>query len=339
MHREDQAREIRQERQRGCDQALLLRHIDLSEYGFLPKDDPNKPAPVLRAGVESSLAEGNMMLQEEGVLASLWESLRDTFFPVKLPPLVLQSKPIPVIDRMAMKQNPWATGTATAFYVLLILISWWLIHMKLQQIAMAKTEQTQIVLTPPPDVGKAGGGGQKGLTAVTKGKLPKVADLEKPKLTMPDPTVNIQKDLKMADNNMPQFGDPNSPLLGNSMGKGIGGGMGNGNGTGIGNGVGPGYGNGVKNVGGGVIGPKIIYQPEPEFSEEARKAKFMGVVTVSLIVDQNGKPQNVHVTRGVGMGLDENAVAAVKQYRFKPATENGKAVAVYLNVEVNFEIF
>jgi protein TonB len=280
-----------------------------------------------------------MMLQEEGVLASLWESLRDTFFPVKLPPLVLQSKPIPVIDRMAMKQNPWATGTATAFYVLLILISWWLIHMKLQQIAMAKTEQTQIVLTPPPDVGKAGGGGQKGLTAVTKGKLPKVADLEKPKLTMPDPTVNIQKDLKMADNNMPQFGDPNSPLLGNSMGKGIGGGMGNGNGTGIGNGVGPGYGNGVKNVGGGVIGPKIIYQPEPEFSEEARKAKFMGVVTVSLIVDQNGKPQNVHVTRGVGMGLDENAVAAVKQYRFKPATENGKAVAVYLNVEVNFEIF
>jgi protein TonB len=47
----------------------------------------------------------------------------------------------------------------------------------------------------------------------------------------------------------------------------------------------------------------------------------------------------VHVTRGVGMGLDENAVAAVKQYRFKPATENGKAVAVYLNVEVNFEIF
>jgi protein TonB len=339
MHREDQAREIREERQRGCDRALLLRHIDLSEYGFLPKDDPNKPSPVLRAGVESSLAEGNMMLQEEGVLASLWESVRDTFFPVKLPPLVLQSKPIPVIDRMAMKQNPWATGTATAIYVLVFLISWWLIHMKLQQIAMAKMEQTQIVLPPPPDIGKAGGGGQKGLTAVTKGKLPKIAELEKPKLTMPDPTVNIQKDLKMADNNMPQFGDPNSPLLGNSMGKGTGGGMGNGNGTGIGNGVGPGYGNGVKNVGNGVIGPKIIYQPEPEFSEEARKAKFMGVVTVSIIVDAQGKPQNVKVLRGVGMGLDEKAMEAVRQYRFKPATENGKPVAVFLNVEVNFEIF
>jgi protein TonB len=316
-----------------------LRHIDLSEYGFLPKDDPNKPAPVLRSGVESSLAEGNMMLQEEGVLASLWESLRDTFFPVKLPPLVLESKPIPVIDRMATKQNPWATGTATAFYVLLFLISWWLIHMKLQQIAMAKTEQTQIVLPPAPEMSKAGGGGQKGLTAVTKGKLPKVADLEKPKISMPDPTVNIQKDLKMADNNMPQFGDPNSPLLGNSMGKGSGGGMGGGTGTGIGNGVGPGYGNGVKNVGGGVIGPVPIYRPEPEFSEEARKAKFMGVVLVGLIVDQKGLPQSVHVIRGVGMGLDDKAMEAVKQYRFKPATENGKPVAVFLNVEVNFEIF
>ena len=339
MHGEARARQIREERQRGCDLALLLRHIDLSEYGFIPKDDPNKPAPVLRVGVESSLAEGNMMLQEEGVFASLWESLRDTFFPVKLPPLVLQSKPIPVIDRMAIKQNPWATASATAFYVLLFLISWWLIHMKLQQIAMEKTEQTQIVLTPPPDMGKAGGGGQKGLTAVTKGKLPKVADLQKPKISMPDPTVNVQKNLKMTDSTQLNFGDPNSPLVGHSMGTGSGGGMGSGNGTGIGSGSGPGYGTGVKNVGGGVIGPKIIYQPEPEFSEEARKAKFMGVVTVSIVVDATGRPQNVRVTRGVGMGLDEKAMEAVRQYRFKPATENGKPVAVYLNVEVNFEIF
>ncbi|MGP8260120.1 MAG: energy transducer TonB [Acidobacteriaceae bacterium] len=312
----------------------------MSEYGFIPKDDPNKPAPVLRVGVESSLAEGNMMLQEEGVLASLFESLRDVFFPVKLPPLVLESKPIPRPDLMATKQNPWATATAIIFYVALILISAWVIHEKLQQIAMAKAEQTQIILPPAPDLGKmGGGGGQKGLTAVTKGKMPKIADLQKPKLTMPDPTVNVQKDLKMADNNMPNFGDPNSPLLGNSMGRGSGTGMGNGTGSGIGSGSGGGYGGGAKQIGGGVIGPKIIYQPEPEFSEEARKAKFMGVVLVGLIVDQTGKPQNVHVIRGVGMGLDEKAMEAVRQYRFKPGTENGKPVATFLNVEVNFEIF
>jgi protein TonB len=295
---------------------------------------------VLRVGVESSLAAGNMMLQEEGLFASMLSSLRDVFFPVKLPPLVLESKPIPVIDRMATKQNPKATAAAITFYVLIILLCAWVVKMKLQQMATQKMEQTQITLPPAPDLGKmGGGGGQKGLTAVTKGKMPKVADLQKPKLTMPDPTVNVQKDLKMTDNNMPNFGDPNSPLLGNSMGRGSGTGMGNGNGSGIGSGSGGGSGGGVRQVGGGVKGPVIIYQPEPEFSEEARKAKFMGVVTVSLIVGADGKPQQVHVTRGVGMGLDDNAVAAVKQYRFKPATENGKPVAVYLNVEVNFEIF
>jgi protein TonB len=65
----------------------------------------------------------------------------------------------------------------------------------------------------------------------------------------------------------------------------------------------------------------------------------MGVVLVNLIVDQQGRPVNVHVLRGVGMGLDDKAVAAVKQYRFKPAREAGKPVAVELNVEVNFQIF
>ena len=324
----------------------------MSEYGFLPKDDPNRPAPVLRVGVESSLGEGAMLLQqEEGTLVTLWNSLRDVFFPVKLPPLVLESKPIPRPDPMATKQNPWAT--LSAFVIYLIVIGLFLLGAnKLHQMAVQKAMLLTQLTPPPMDPAlnkMGGGGGQKGPTPVTKGRLPKFADqqitppaappLEEPKIRMPDPTIVVQKDLKMANNNMPNFGDPNSPLFGNSMGRGSGTGIGNGYGNGLGPGYGGGYGGGVRSIGGGVIGPKIIYQPEPEFSEEARKAKFMGVVTVSLIVDATGKPQNVHVTRGVGMGLDEKAMEAVKQYRFKPATENGKPVAVYLNVEVNFEIF
>jgi protein TonB len=82
-----------------------------------------------------------------------------------------------------------------------------------------------------------------------------------------------------------------------------------------------------------------VFEVTPEFSEEARKAKFMGVVTVTLVVDPKGLPENVRVTRGVGMGLDEKAIAAVKQYRFKPAMMGGKPVAVEVNVEVNFQIF
>jgi len=314
----------------------------LSEYGFVPKDDPNKPAPVLRAGVESSLGEGDIMQHEEGIFVSLWSNVRDVFFPAKLPPLVLESKPIPVIDRMATKQDPRATAGAFAIYAIVLLL-FALGANKMHQISVQKEMlATQVVMppSPAPDMGKmGGGGGQKGLTAVTKGKMPKIADLQKAILTMPDPTVQVQKDMKMTDNNMPNFGDPNSPLLGHSMGRGSGTGMGNGTGSGIGSGSGGGYGGGAKQVGGGVKGPVIIYQPEPEFSEEARKAKFQGVVTVSIIVDAQGRPQNVHVTRGVGMGLDEKAMEAVRQYRFKPGTENGKPVATYLNVEVNFEIF
>jgi protein TonB len=149
----------------------------------------------------------------------------------------------------------------------------------------------------------------------------------------------VQTNLKMANNNMPNLGMPNSPLIGTSMGNGSGSGLGSGNGSGLGPGSGGNYGGGLRKIGGGVSTPVVIYQVEPEFSEEARKAKFMGVVLVNLIVDAHGLPQNVHTLRGVGMGLDEKAVEAVRQYRFKPAMEGGKPVPVELNVEVNFQIF
>jgi TonB family protein len=95
----------------------------------------------------------------------------------------------------------------------------------------------------------------------------------------------------------------------------------------------------VRRIGGGVTQPEVIYKVDPEFSAEAKKAKFNGIVLVNLIVDAKGMPQNVHVLRGVGMGLDEQAMAAVKKYKFRPATEGGKPVPVAMNVEVNFKIF
>jgi TonB family protein len=93
-----------------------------------------------------------------------------------------------------------------------------------------------------------------------------------------------------------------------------------------------------KRIGGGVSAPMLIGRVDPEYSEQARAAKFNGIVVVNLWVDQNGNPAHVHVLRGVGMGLDEKAVEAVKQYKFKPAMEDGKPVVVELNVEINFRI-
>ena len=92
-------------------------------------------------------------------------------------------------------------------------------------------------------------------------------------------------------------------------------------------------------VGGSVLPPSVLFSVEPEFSEEARKAKFFGNVMVNLWVDTNGNPSHVKVIHSVGMGLDEKALEAVRQYRFKPAMENGHPVLVELNVEVVFQIF
>ena len=95
----------------------------------------------------------------------------------------------------------------------------------------------------------------------------------------------------------------------------------------------------LRRIGGGVSAPAVLFHVAPQFSEEARQKKFMGVVLINMIVDQQGRPQNVHVLRGVGMGLDEKAIKAVKQYKFKPALLGGKPVPVELNVEINFQMF
>jgi len=94
----------------------------------------------------------------------------------------------------------------------------------------------------------------------------------------------------------------------------------------------------VRKIGGSVSAPVIIYEVVPEYSAEAKDARFLGIVIVNFIVDTAGHPQNVHILRGVGMGLDEKAVEAVKQYRFKPAMESGTPVPVQLNIEVNFQL-
>ncbi len=93
-------------------------------------------------------------------------------------------------------------------------------------------------------------------------------------------------------------------------------------------------------AGGTISGPKIIKSMEPEYSEEARRKAVSGVVVVDLIVDQDGLPQNVKVLRGVGSGLDEQAVKAVRQYRFKPAMGvAGVPVSDEIQIDVSFKIF
>jgi protein TonB len=325
----------------------------MADIDILPPEiDNNRPAPVLRPAAEDVHLTGE--IKEEGVFTSLIASFRDVFFPQKLPPLVLESKPIAVPDRMATKRSPKSTAIAVGAHALVILLIAFLIAHHVRIAAPTKAPVVaQLLAPPPPPVAPraeqiGGGGGQHDLAPVTKGHLPKFAQQQllppkapptiAPKLAV-EPTVVVQKDLKMADNSMPNIGMPNSPLNGVSMGNGTGTGIGSGNGSGIGPGSGGNIGGGVYHIGGAVRAPVLIYQVDPEFSEEARKAKFSGNVQVYLIVDEQGNPTHVRVVRGVGMGLDEKAVEAVRQYKFKPAMQNGKPVKVDLYIDVNFQIF
>ncbi len=317
-----------------------------------PETENEHEMPRLQAGVAPQWSE----TKEEGVFSSLVSSVRDVFFPEKLPPLELESKPIPVVDRMAFKRSPTSTAIAVVIHAVVIGLIAWLLY---KGVKMAAPQVVKVVtpldlpVTPPKAPPKptvmGGGGGSRGPTPVVKGHLPKFDEHpivpptppppQQPKIAI-EPTINVQKDVHMADNNMPNIGVPNSPVVGAfSGGGGRGGGLGPGNGNGLGPGSGGNTGGGVYHVGGGVTAPVVIYSVEPEFSEEARKAKVAGNVLVSIIVDASGHPQNVRVIRGIGMGLDEKAVEAVRQYRFKPATLGGKPVAVEVNFDVNFQIF
>ena len=95
---------------------------------------------------------------------------------------------------------------------------------------------------------------------------------------------------------------------------------------------------GVFRIGGGVSAPQPIFKVEPEYSEEARAAGFQGTVLMSLVVDAEGAPTQIRVVRSLGMGLDEKAVEAVGKWKFRPGMKDGKPVAVFVNVEVNFRL-
>lgn len=96
---------------------------------------------------------------------------------------------------------------------------------------------------------------------------------------------------------------------------------------------------GIYHVGNGVLPPQLIYAPDPKYSSQARAAKYGGVSVVSLVVDAQGNPQNIQVIRHLQMGLDEETLAAVKHYKFKPATLQGKPVPVAVDIQVKFRIY
>lgn len=128
-----------------------------------------------------------------------------------------------------------------------------------------------------------------------------------------------------------------------SNGPGGRGGIGTGCCGGVGPSTGPGFGDGPSGIfpagKAGVTVPQVIFNPEPSFSEEARKAKAQGIVMLLVVVGKDGRPYDIRVGQSLGMGLDEKAIEAVTRWRFRPATLNGQPVATQIAVEVDFHLY
>ena len=292
----------------------------------------------------------------------LWQNLRDLIAPKKLPPLKTTSQPVAV-------KEIWSKNTQ---YSRVQLVSV-LVH----AVAIALIVLIPLFLTPwisppvtkafnpePIDVGvspiamklapaaqRAGGGGGAHDTApATRGKPPKFSweqfaapmahPVQHPQIAM-TPTVLGNPDIKLPDINAPTWGDPYAKNMTGSMGQGHGSGVGNGNGAGVGPGEGWGTGGGPPNAGSGGYGqPACYYMPKAEYTDEAVKVKIQGSVELLAVVTADGRVTDPHVAKGLGFGLDEKAVEAVRTWRCTPARgPDGKPAAVRVLIEATFSLY
>lgn len=193
--------------------------------------------------------------------------------------------------------------------------------------------------------GGGGGGGQHAPTPVSQGEAPQLAHKTfiPPAMAVPKPLLPVVPTITATAPQLEatNYGDPLSKLTALSPGQGVNGlgdGKNGGDGQGEGTSYGPGSANSVYRPGGAVSTPILIAKYEPEYSDEARRAKLSGSVLLSVVVDENGIPRNIHIVRSLGLGLDEKAVDAVTRWRFRPGLRHGKPVAVQAAVEVIFRL-
>ena len=280
--------------------------------------------------------------------------------------LVTRSNPMFLsLDQRISRQSRSTTLLSVVAHIGIVALILWVamaIHTPLVNSSLAAVVPIQFTLydPPPPPVmqvlkvrGGGGGGGEHQLIAPTRGLLPKIVmrtpviPLEPPKIETPKLLIQPAVAIRMPETQIPKLGVPQTQQVamasqgsGSAGGAGFGifGGVGSGHGTGQGPGSDRGYGGGVMSVGGGVSAPEVIHSVQPQFTAEARSQNYQGVVAVQLIVDSQGFPQEVRVVRHLGMGLDEEAIAAVKQYRFRPATYEGRSVSVKMVIEVDFRL-
>lgn len=331
------------------------------------REERKHPRPPIQITAQRDPSALNKLVETPSPVLSLFSDVRDaihdTLHPRKIETTV---QPVEVEEIWSKPQS----GTPKLFSVFahVLVVSLALVPWATSLPMAPKVNETAVVVYTPQnlvlpltpdqrDSGGGGGGGRKTLTPPSLGKLPRAADKQlvppdpeppknpDPKLIV-EPTVVAPQLAQLPQINLLNLGDPNGVPGPPSAGPGVGGGIGTGQGRGVGEGKGPGVGpgegggngGGPFRVGGGVSPPTIVSRVEPQYSEEARKARYQGTVVLEAIVRRDGTVDILRVIRSLGFGLDENAIQALKQWRFRPGMRNGVPVDVALNIEVNFNL-
>ena len=294
--------------------------------------------------------------------------IKEFFSPTKMAPLQVTSKPIKVKDIWSKDENfGWTQILSVGLHVAIMALIIAPFIMKLSPTTQAKgpVDVTPIDISDymsklPAGADKAGGGGGGGdrdKLPTSKGKPPIFKSVQlsppeaikNPRPILPvAPTLLGPDKLKVQTPDLPNLGDPmaSSPILsggpggGGGFGSGNGGGVGSGEGAGLGPGSGGGTGGGVFRAGTNGIGqPVCIYCPPPEFSDEARKAKYMGSVLLDVTVTPDGRVIDPVVITGPGMGLDEKAIERVKTWKMRAALgPGGKPTTCRVTIDVHFTL-
>jgi protein TonB len=302
------------------------------------------------------LPNSELLVSSKSWFSAFFENVRDTIAPRKLPPLKVTSQPVAVPEIWSKNQQfTRVQALSFAFHVLVIVL---IILPLLPEFMSPPTQAavTSIPISPYLPLLKSGlkksggGGGRAGKQPTSRGKLPRFAKLQfTPPVEKPIPNPKIQMsatvvvpNITMANPNLPTTGDPLSKLINDSMGSGSGSGLGNGNGAGIGPGEGYGVGGGPPEAGqNGYSTPECLYCPDPTFSDAAFKLKIQGEVVLSVVIDTDGRAKDIHLSKGLGYGLDQIAIHYARDiYRFKPAVgPDGKPAAVHMLLELDFHIY
>ncbi len=267
------------------------------------------------------------------------------------------------LDPSLFKRDRSSKVISFVVHAVVIAVALWLGFNSQRAMRAADSVVTRLdfTLTAPPPLlpaakalGGGGGGGAHQLVKPLRGRPPVVAKINITPPQLPSvikqpilPTEPTEQVKMPMTNNMPNLGTSQSPQIAlasqgsgirSGFGMGMSGGIGMGQGAGSGPGSGGGFGGGLMSVGGGVAAPQVIHSVEPEFTDQARRANYQGTVSIELVVDAQGNPQDLRITRHLGMGLDQKALLAVRQYKFRPATYQGHAVAVQMVIDVDFRL-